>query len=74
MDHTIPTEALLQHVLLPHFGAIEARVEARATDHTGNKCVQRSASTTSCNQNHHHTSFLINHDYHVHDHDRDQFL
>jgi hypothetical protein len=39
MNHAIPTKALLQGVLLPHFGAIEARVKAWTTNHTANKRV-----------------------------------
>lgn len=49
VNDAIAAKALLQHVLLPHFGAIKARVTAWATNHTGNKRVQRSTGSTSCN-------------------------
>ena len=36
MNQAIPTRALLQRVLSPHFGAIEARVQTPTTSKTGN--------------------------------------
>lgn len=55
MNQAIPTRGLPQRVLLPHLWPVEARVEAWTTNHTANKRVQGSASTTSCTiiwQNH----------------------
>ncbi len=56
MNHAIPTKALLQRVLLPHFWTIEAWVAAWTTNYTTYKCVKSSTSTTSCKINHPNTS------------------
>lgn len=44
----IAAGALLEGVLLPHLGAVEARVAAAATHRAGYQRVQCSVHTTSC--------------------------